>query len=176
MLTMLPTRATDYLGEIPVLIMRNSSSEWLFREPETPKTLSAFAIALGCLPEVWSKSLLLKTTCPSDIGSRGFNMGLIWGLAFMVPEGGMQAFKEGKQTIDMPSYYNSELLTEIYFHWIIILHYHWDKYRLWQGDRREMHSGSFNLLSIRSPLRLDQFKTDGIWDDHTEAKTGCIYY
>lgn len=101
-------------------------------------------------------------------------MGLIWGLAFMVPEGGMQALKEGKHTIDVPGYYNYELLTEIYFHWILILHYHWDKHRLWQGDRRVMQSGFFNLLSIRSPLRLDQFKTDGIWDDHTEAKTECL--
>lgn len=39
----------------------------------------------------------------------------------MVPEGAMHASKEGKQTIVMPSYYNYELLTEIYFHWIINL-------------------------------------------------------
>lgn len=64
----------------------------------TSKTIQAVSVALGCLPEVKVKSLLLKLPCTLNIGLRKFKLdlpeSLLGGLALRIP-GAVQATKVG---------------------------------------------------------------------------------
>lgn len=80
-----------------------SSWSWFFKE--SPKTLQAIDIVLGCPVEVECKWLLLKIPYDSGTGSKNpaWKQELKWNptlcvLVFMVPEGIMQVCKGGKQS------------------------------------------------------------------------------
>lgn len=71
---------------------------------ETPKTILAIAVALGCLPDIEGKSLRLKTSCAPNTGFRGLLLCLSWklppwGLTCIVPEGTMPSGQGEKQSI-----------------------------------------------------------------------------
>lgn len=70
---------------------------WVPRDSENIKIIST---ALGCLPEMEARSLLLKTPCLPDTGPREPELDLtlkppFWGLAFRVPERTSKILKEG---------------------------------------------------------------------------------
>lgn len=96
----LPTRVIDYITKTRY---ENSSLKLLLRVlQEDPKSVETIAIALSCFLEVKGKSLLQKTTCNLDTRAHRPELDLIlklslWGLAFMIPTGTMQAFYGGKQ-------------------------------------------------------------------------------
>lgn len=109
-MTMFSMRAIDYQTKISTPGNEQPSFELLVRVSQGSQIVSCFCCpSFPTAPEVESKSLLMKTPCTLDTEPRGPETYLtwnppLWKLSFMVLEVTMQASKEWKRPVVLPSY------------------------------------------------------------------------